>query len=250
MSKTDELDKSWKPGIYKNYSSLFKTEVNKDSYTQFIPYANYIAKNYLPKDQRIFILDIGCGLGGFTWAISQAGYENIEGVDLSEESIRSAHAFGIDKVKQGDIFTYLESAHDESIDVVLCLDVLEHFTKEEGIRLLLEVKRVLKADGRIIIHVPNAEGIFGSKIRYADFTHETAFTPKSISQLLQFVGFGTVQCFEDKPIVHGLVSGVRRWLWSLVTLMFRFIHAVETGSFNVKLSQNILVVAFKEIPRL
>ena len=127
--------------------------------------------------------------------------------------------------------------------MVLCLDVLEHFVREESISLLLEVKRVLKTGGRILLHVPNAEGIFGAKIRYADYTHEIAFTQKSISQLLQYVGFATVRSYEDKPIVQNLVGAIRRVLWTIFTLPYRFLHAIETGSFNVKLSQNILVIA-------
>lgn len=245
MNTESNITKRWKPGIYKNYSTLFKARVDSSAYEQFVPYANYIVRNFLPKERQAIIVDLGCGIGGFMRAIAKAGYVNIHGVDISEESVVTAHAFHIQNVELGDIFTYLGGLSDNSIDVILCIDVLEHFTREEGIKLLLEIRRVLKPDGRTIIHVPNAEGIFGSKIRYADFTHEMAYTQKSIAQILQYSGFGLVYCYEDKPLVHGLMSAIRRLLWILLTFPYRILHAAETGSTNVKLSQNILVLAFK-----
>ncbi len=245
MSIESDVTQKWKPRIYKNYSTLFKTQVDSSAYEQFVPYANYIIHNFLPKDKDAQVVDLGCGIGGFTRAIAKAGYLNIQGVDISEESVQTAHSYGVQNVKLGDIFTYLENMADNGIDAILCIDVLEHFTREEGIKLLVEMRRVLKSDGRAIIHVPNAEGIFGSKIRYADFTHEMAYTQKSISQILQYSGFGQVYCYEDKPIIHSILSALRRLLWVVLTIPYRILHAVETGSMNVKLSQNILIVAFK-----
>lgn len=245
MSIESEVTKKWKSGIYKKYTSIFKARVDNSAYEQFVPYADYIIHRFLPGNKNALIVDLGCGIGGFTKAISNEGYLNIQGVDISEESVQTAHSHGIQNVKLGDIFSYLEGISDGTIDAILCIDVLEHFTREESVKLLLEIRRVLQSEGRVIIHVPNAEGIFGSKIRYADFTHEMAYTQKSIAQILQYCGFGQVSCYEDRPIMHGILSAIRRLLWILLTIPYRVLHAVETGSMNVKLSQNILVLAFK-----
>lgn len=243
MSIDDDILKKWKPEIYKDYSKLFKSKVDKGVYTQFLPYAGYLIKNYIPKNKNIRIIDLGCGIGGFTNEIFKAGYTNIQGVDVSEESVRAAQSNGVQNIILADIFLYLEAIDDSSIDVILCIDVLEHFNRDEAVKLLVDIKRVLKKDGRVIIHVPNAEGIFGSKIRYADFTHEMAYTQKSIAQILQYTGFGDVHCYEDKPLIHGFLSAIRRLLWITFTIPFRVLHAIETGGMNVKLSQNILVIA-------
>ena len=67
------------------------------------------------------------------------------------------------------------------------------------------------------------------KIRYGDFTHELAFTPKSASQVFRVAGFREVRCFEDKPRVHGLTSLARRIIWDVGTLPSRLLLAAETG---------------------
>lgn len=46
---------------------------------------------------------------------------------------------------------------DNSIDAINCSHMLEHLTREEGLKFLKECNRVLKPDGIIRIAVPNAE---------------------------------------------------------------------------------------------
>ncbi|MFB6216852.1 MAG: class I SAM-dependent methyltransferase, partial [Candidatus Aenigmatarchaeota archaeon] len=115
---------------------------------------------------------------------------------------------------------------------------------EEIFRILEEVNRVLRGGGKCVIHVPNAQGIFGMRVRYGDLTHERAFTPKSIQQLLRTTGFTNVQVFEDKPVVHGLMSFFRRIVWELTTLIPRLTLLSESpGAESLALSQNMLVTA-------
>lgn len=104
--------------------------------------------------------------------------------------------------------------------------------------------------GRLIVHVPNAQGIFGMRVRYGDLTHERAFSPKSIKQLLRTAGFSNIQVFEDKPIVHGFASLCRRLLWTALTLVPRLLLLTESPSAeSLALSQNILVTAVKDEKR-
>ena len=72
--------------------------------------------------------------------------------------------------------------------------------------ILDEVLRVLRPGGLCLAHVPNAEGIFGMRVRYGDMTHEQAFTSKSAQQVFHTVGFSKVECNEEKPIIHGAKS--------------------------------------------
>ena len=123
------------------------------------------------------------------------------------------------------------------------MDILEHLDPPTALALLDDVHRVLKPGGRAIIHVPNAEGIFGMRIRYGDFTHCAAFTARSMEQVLRACGFTDVACFEDQPVAHGLKSAVRRLLWRTLTLPFRVLLAAESGVTRAILSQNLLAVA-------
>jgi hypothetical protein len=60
-------------------------------------------------------------------------------------------------------------------------------------------------------------------------------------------GFSRIECYEDQPVVHGMVSGLRWLLWRVLRGTLRFYLAVETGSLARKeiLSQNLLCVAVK-----
>jgi SAM-dependent methyltransferase len=139
----------------------------------------------------------------------------------------------------------LQRFPDESQDVVIAFDLIEHFTKGELLALVDEVRRVLKPGGRWIIHAPNGESPFHSRIHYGDFTHELSFTSTSIGQLLRSSDFSGVYCFEDAPVPHGLKSAIRWALWKLIRSLLRLYLAAETGVTNGIFSQNFLVVAFK-----
>lgn len=238
------MDK-WKEEFYEKYSTIFGKTISADTYNQFFPYGMHIVKKCFPMDKSIRVLDVGCGIGGFIHVFNKAGYTNVEGIDISDEEVRHAHAFGITQVRQSELFNTLRAGESQGYDVILFIDVLEHFKHDEVLEILREVNRNLKPGGWVIIHVPNAEGIFGSKVRYADFTHDQAFTEKSLSQILKYAGFNSFKCYEDKPVIHGPISLIRRIIWDLGTIPFRIMHAAETGSFSIRLSQNILFKAVK-----
>jgi len=129
--------------------------------------------------------------------------------------------------------------------VVCVFDVLEHLTRADAFELAQEIWRVLAPGGRCIGHAPNAEGIFGMRIRYGDLTHEQAFTKQSVGQMFRSLQYSGVECFEDKPLAHGVKSLVRRVLWDAGTVPLRLLFTAETGTSGVILSQNFLFVARK-----
>ena len=165
------------------------------------------------------------------------------GVDISEEQVAVAHRLGIAEVKCQDVNEFLEGVKAESFDVVFLMDILEHLGKQEIFDLLDKVHNVIKKDGMLVIHVPNGAGIFGMKVRYGDFTHRNAFTQQSMQQILHACNFDNMKCFEDKPVVHGLKSSIRFYLWEILTLFPRLLLLAETGISQHLLSQNILVTA-------
>jgi 2-polyprenyl-3-methyl-5-hydroxy-6-metoxy-1,4-benzoquinol methylase len=148
-------------------------------------------------------------------------------------------------VQQADLNICLECTQSSSVGVVLLMDVIEHLTRAELFDTLDEVFRILKPGGRCIAHVPNAEGLFGMRIRYGDLTHENAFTPKSAQQVFRTIGFEEVICHEDRPVAHNLKSLVRRIIWDVFTLVPRLLLTAETGETRFVLSQNMLIVAVK-----
>lgn len=206
-------------------------------------FLNHIIAKHLPPDRSARILDLGCGHGAFLYFLSQAGYHDIFGIDISPEQIELAHRLGITGARLGKLEDILHEQGDGCVDVVLVMDVLEHLTKEELFSALDGIRRVLKPQGSCVAHVPNAEGIYGMRIRYGDMTHEQAFTPSSARQIFKTVGFNQIVCFEDKPIVHGAASLARRIIWDVGTLYDRLLLTAETGAGAGVLSQNMVIKA-------
>jgi 2-polyprenyl-3-methyl-5-hydroxy-6-metoxy-1,4-benzoquinol methylase len=208
-------------------------------------YIEPVIHRHFALDKDTPILDLGCGHGAFVHVLRQNGFTSVSGVDVSEEQVALAHQLGIDGISQGELLGYLQRTKSDSVGVTLLWDIVEHLTRDEAFVVLDEVFRVLRPGGKCLIHVPNAEGIFGMRVRYGDLTHEQCFTPTSAKQLLNTIGFWKITAHEDKPVPHGFMSMGRRLVWEAGTFPYRLLLAAETSDTHFVLSQNMLVVAHK-----
>ena len=98
------------------------------------------------------ILDCGCGGGEYVKALLEYS-SHVHGVEYSEEKVKTFKvSFGdsVD-VNTGSI-EELKFA-DNTFDLVLLNEVIEHVTDEE--RALKEILRVLKPDGMLAVFAPN-----------------------------------------------------------------------------------------------
>src|SRR5579872_1964887 len=211
------------------------------------PYLRRLVNQFFPVDRNCSIVDLGCGTGALLLFLQQAGYVNTLGVETSPDQVDFARQLGVTSVVSGDLLSFLRASAAELYDVVVAFDVIEHFSKQEVLEIMDHAYRVLRPDGRLILHVPNAEGIFGSRIFWSDFTHEMAFTREGLRQLTQASGFASLLCREDVPTVHGVKSFVRRGVWWGLRIFFRLAHMAETGDpgSSLILTQNLLAVATK-----
>lgn len=239
----------WKDRLYARYISDGQARVETEEVERLFQsraaYIQQVIRKFIPVDRGIKLLDLGCGHGAFLYFLERAGYPNIVGIDISSEQVDLAHRLGLPHVAQGDIYEYLLGLDGDSIDVILLLDVIEHYSRPQLFELLDEVYRVLRAGGKCIVHVPNGEGLFGLRTLFSDLTHELAFTVRSLQQLFFAVGFGHIACYEDRPIVHNLASGVRRTVWDVGTIPARLLRVAETGERQAILSSNMTAVAIK-----
>ena len=236
--------------FYSRYAQLKqRTDVEQVSRDLALgrPYLRRLVKQFFPVDRNCSIVDLGCGSGALLLFLQQAGYVNTLGVETSPDQVDFARQLGVTSVVSGDLLSFLLASAAEHYDVVVAFDVIEHFSKEEVLQIMDHAYRVLRPGGRLILHVPNAEGIFGSRIFWSDFTHEMAFTREGLRQLTQACGFASLECREDVPPVHGLKSLVRRGLWTGLRALFRLVHMAETGDpgSGLILTQNLLAVAVK-----
>jgi 2-polyprenyl-3-methyl-5-hydroxy-6-metoxy-1,4-benzoquinol methylase len=245
-----ETKGSWKTRLYSTYvsSGHFSQKHQSSAEIQLKsskPYILHAIQKYIPADRSVTILDLGCGYGAYLYFLKQAGYANIQGIDASAEQVALAHEFGIHEVQLDEVDPFLAKLDEASVGVILLMDVLEHLTKQELFDTLDGVFRVLEPGGHCICHVPNAEGIFGMRVRYGDFTHELSFTSRSVSQVFSSIGFERITCHEDKPVIHSVLSLARSVIWTLGSLYPRLLLMGETGQRSGILSQNMMVTAEK-----
>ena len=143
--------KNWKKDFYAKYSSYFKREFDKSSYNGFEPYGIHIMNIAFPKEKNINIVDLACGIGGYLNIFKSKGYENILGVDTSEEEVEYAHKNELLEVKQGDIFKFFEKSVSKTYDIVIALDIIEHLETDELLIFLKESHRILKKDRKSVV---------------------------------------------------------------------------------------------------
>ncbi|WP_445486618.1 class I SAM-dependent methyltransferase [Niallia sp. 03133] len=122
-------------------------------------------------NQNASILDYGCGYGRTLFELKDYKFENLHGVDFSEEMIKRA------KSNESEInFQVVRSGSlpfpDNSFDAVLLFAVLTCVYKnDEQNAILNEIKRVLKPDGIIYINDFLLNDDERNKARYAkDYT--------------------------------------------------------------------------------
>lgn len=203
-------------------------------------------RRYLPSASSARILDLGCGDGALVRAAIRKGHSDVHGVDTSPVMVARAATFGT-HIARGDLFAHLASLAPSSFECIVAFDVLEHIEGDEQLALLDAAHRVLVPRGRLVLHVPNGEGLFAGQVRYGDATHVTAFTATSLSQLLRATGYTELQFHEDAPTFTGFKRGIRAALWQVIRHGVIALSTIETGWYNpAKLvTRNLIAVAVK-----
>jgi SAM-dependent methyltransferase len=142
----------------------------------------------LPPHARV--LDLGCGDGRFAAELVASG-ARVVGVDVAEEAIQRARrgvAAAEFRLAPEDGALPVE---DEWADVVWAGEVLEHAVDVVG--LLLEARRVLAPDGRLLATTPAHGPLLtrtGPLSPFAD--HLRFFTRRSLRAALRAAGFADV----------------------------------------------------------
>lgn len=98
------------------------------------------------------VVDVPCGMG---WGTSlMTGAQTLTGIDIDPESIAEA------KQRYGDKATFRVGSMaalpfaENSIDVVVCLEGIEHVPVDVGDEFLKEAARVLTPEGRLLLSSP------------------------------------------------------------------------------------------------
>lgn len=131
----------------------------------------YIANKYviqlLSKNKNW--LDLACGDGELLQYAKEKGIIG-SGLDIK----KGQHTKYIHNLEQPLSFK------DQSFEQITCIDSIEHIGNLT--QLFSEIHRILKKEGTFILSVPNTK-------KYHKYTHISAFTYKSITNLINKSGF-------------------------------------------------------------
>jgi 2-polyprenyl-3-methyl-5-hydroxy-6-metoxy-1,4-benzoquinol methylase len=142
-------------------------------------------------------LEVGCGAGAtLKWLKESAKVQRTSGIEPNSEAATLARTH-LDTLYEGTLDEHLEKIPDASIDLLLCLDVLEHLV--DPWLALSQLQKKLKHSGLCIISLPNAQhysvsfGLLRGKWEYTDAglldsTHLRFFTRNSAESLVHDAG--------------------------------------------------------------
>jgi cyclopropane fatty-acyl-phospholipid synthase-like methyltransferase len=172
------------------------------------------------------------------------GYEQSTGMDLSLEQVNMAKDFGVKGVEHGDALVYLKET-TEKYDVILGMDIIEHFTKDELVELLIALRGCLTPNGRLIIRTPNLDAPFATVFANGDFTHENYMNVSSAQQVMMACGFQKVSVnASDMSIDNPIKELIRRFaFWELKILYKWQLFATGRSTRDVLFSPNMIIIA-------
>ena len=212
---------------YMSTSAGLHRRITDASFEPFCRAHRYHLRGWMPRSGCRW-LDVGCGQGALMHLAREVATELV-GVDASAEMVAACRARGF-IVEHADLWEYLARTPDARWDAVSAFDLLEHFSNDDGVRLLEEIRRVLAPGGVCLLKLPNAVSPWGASVFASDLTHEAAYTPLSLAQLAALAGFRRCEVREVGPAPVSPAAALRWVLWRGVRLVYAAVNRIEGGA--------------------
>src|ERR1700722_10560469 len=135
-------------------------------------------------------------------------------VDLNPDVANRANAGIETHILRSD---ELVDIKDQSIDVVFISNFFEHITRDVILSTLVEVRRVLKSDGRLLVLQPNVR--YCARDYWQFFDHITPVDDRALAEALAATGFSVEKCIP-RFLPYSTQSRLPSWPW-LVRLYLR-----------------------------
>lgn len=151
------------------------------------------------------VLDIGCGRGEFLETMRDASIP-ARGIDIGAESVAACKLKGLD-AEIADVFPYLASVEEGTLDGIFCSQVVEHLPPERLPELVRLCAERLARGGVIVIETPNPEclAIFGTHF-YLDPTHTRPVPHPLLMFYMEEYGIGQMELRRLSPAVETMPS--------------------------------------------
>ena len=134
---------------------------------------------------RARILDAGCGSGRNMLELARHGA--VTGIELSPTSVELARARDAGEVLAGSVLEMpLES---DSVDLAVCLDVIEHLADDVG--ALRELRRVVVPGGSLLVTVPAYQWLWSGHDEVNH--HHRRYNRRSLERAAAQAGWETVR---------------------------------------------------------
>lgn len=175
------------------------------------------------------VLDLGTGWGTFLYVL--AGHvREVVGLDFSTKAVvtsaRRARRLGLGNVHLVRSDATRTALRDDSFDVVLAADLLEHLYPDQTDAALDECRRVLKSGGRLVVWTPHRGHILEHLrarrlLLRPDPSHVDYKSLERIRRLVLDRGFSIEKAYYTESHVPGLRSLERSLLWCVPWLRRR-----------------------------
>ncbi len=210
----------------------------------------YIEHNFGPfLKPGLTALEAGPGFGEFIECLKRHGSTDVDVLDRdagilqllrSRYPLRNAWTVPLEQIAalEGVLRRY---------DLICLSEILEHVRKDAIVEVIRRLYACLKPGGAILIVAPNAGNPLCAVERYADFTHETAFSVNALRQILDLAGIPretlSVSGYRIPPVSP--VNLLRIVLQKLLHLCLWGIMVVNGANYSRLLQPNLCAVIRK-----
>ena len=166
-------------------------------------------------------LDIGCNAGFYSRLISDFGFRNVLGIDISAKYVAKANQeFGTDQPDKRIAFEVMNAADllgaKKKYDFILCTEVIEHTGNREAV--IASIMELLTPGGIAVISLPNCVSL-GFLTTYAGSVLRGREMSQDLRDHLSFPFYKGPALFKEKGARIVRTAGVNCLFNSPLTLL-------------------------------